>query len=73
VTRPCVHFVWFRGDEYARAVAIWGQPDYVHHGYDLRARRDTQDGDTVVFARGGHDQAPAERSYADLPGVKLPE
>jgi len=49
LTKPAVHFVWFRGDEY------------------LRAPRDT-----VVFARGGHDQAPSERSYADLPGVKLP-
>lgn len=66
--RPAVHFVWFRGDEYLRAQRVWGPPDFVHHGYDLRALRDTHPGDTVVFARGGHDQAPSERSYADLPG-----
>ncbi len=48
-----VHFVGFRGDEYARAVRIWGVPDFVHRIWDQRAWAETHsDADAVVvFAR----------------------
>lgn len=61
-----VHFVWFRGDEFHRAMRIWGRPDFIHIGWDRRAAREIADGDTVVFARGEHDQLPAARNFSDL-------
>lgn len=61
-----VHFVWFRGEEYRSAVKVWGEPDFVHLGWDRRARREIVEGDTVVFARGEHDQPHAERNFNDV-------
>lgn len=61
-----LHFVWFRGNEYWSAVKVWGEPDFIHIGWDRRARREIMAGDTVVFARGEHDQQPAERNFNDL-------
>lgn len=46
-----VHFVGFRGDEYNRAVRIWGNPTFVHRVWDIRAFTEVADGDVVVFAR----------------------
>lgn len=64
--KSAVHFVWFRGDEYVRALRIW-KPDFIHRGWDKRARREIMDGDTVVFARGEHDQEPDPlHNFADL-------
>lgn len=60
-----VHFVWFRGDEYLSAVRVWGQPDFIHMGWDTRARREIADGDTVVFAKGAHDQQHYPRIFSD--------
>lgn len=50
--RPCVHFVAFRGEEYWSAVRVWGRPDFIHMGWDRRARREIGDRDIVVFAKG---------------------
>lgn len=61
----CVHFVWFRGEEYWSAVKVWGPPDFIHIGWDLRATKMLSEEDVVVFARGHHDQAPARRSWND--------
>lgn len=61
-----VHFVGFRGDEYNRARRVFGDPDFVHIGWDRRARRDIADGDTVIFARGEHNQQPGERNFNDI-------
>ena len=46
-----VHFVGFRGDEYLRAVRIWGKPNFIHRVWDVRARAEVASGDLVVFAR----------------------
>lgn len=56
--RPIVHFVGFRDDRYWASAKVWGRPHYIHQGFDLRARRDIADCDTVVFADGEADQAP---------------
>lgn len=64
--RPALHFVGFRGDEYASARRVWGRPDYLHIGWDLRAQREIAAGDVVVFAKGDADQAPRQRSYPDI-------
>jgi len=61
-----LHFVWFRGDEYYAAVQTFGVPDFIHIGFDLRARRDIAPGDRVVFAKGEHDQEPRKFSFNDI-------
>lgn len=62
-----VHFVGFRGDEYLSAVRVWGRPDFIHMGWDRRSRRDIDFGsDTIVFARGPHDQPYAARNFNDI-------
>ena len=48
--KTCVHFVGFRDpQQVANAVRVFGQPDFVHHVHDHRARADFAPGDTVVF------------------------
>jgi hypothetical protein len=66
MTRPLVHFVGFRGNEYLSAVKAFGKPDYIHRGWDRRAQRDIAEGDTVVFASGSADQEPRAKSYDDI-------
>lgn len=64
--RPALHFVGFRGDEYLRAVRVFGPPDFIHIGCDSRARLDVVDGDVAVFARGTFDDAPSAHAFPDL-------
>lgn len=45
-----IHFVGFRGDEYCRAIRVFGLPDFIHRNNDLRLYGDVAPGDTVVFA-----------------------
>jgi hypothetical protein len=65
-TVPCLHFVGFRGDEYARAIRVFGRPDFIHIGWDLRAMREIAEGDTVVFACGDARTPPRLKSYPDI-------
>lgn len=64
--RPALHFVGFRGDEYNSARRIWGRPDYIHIGWDLRAQREIAAGDVVVLAKGSPDRQPRQRSFPDI-------
>lgn len=64
--RPALHFVGFRGDEYVRAQRVFGRPDFIHIGWDLRAQREIAPGDVVVFARRPADQVPQARSFPDI-------
>jgi hypothetical protein len=64
--RPCTHFVGFRDDRYWNAVRVWGRPDFIHPGWDLRAQREIADCDTVIFAKGEHDQQPHAMSFSDI-------
>jgi hypothetical protein len=61
-----LHFVGFKGDEYLRACRVFGLPDFIHPGWDLRARREIAPDDTVVFATGSFNQEPRSRSFSDL-------
>ncbi|GEM_PF-2886962 len=63
---PCLHFVGFRGEEFWSAVKIWGQPHFIHIGWDRRAAQDMAPGDLVVFAKGDWTQAPARGNFPDL-------
>lgn len=64
--RPCTHFVGFRDDAYARAIRVFGRPDFIHRRWDHRARREIADGDTIVFATGDEHQAPSPFNGADI-------
>lgn len=64
--RPCIHFVGFQGEEYWSAVRVWGRPDFVHRGWDRRARREIAAEDTVIFAQGDWQQEPRTKSFDDL-------
>jgi hypothetical protein len=63
---PVVHFVGFTDDRFWSAVKVWGRPEYIHRGWDLRARRELHPADTIVFAEGEHDQPMREKSYSDI-------
>lgn len=63
----CVHFVGFRDERYWNAVRVWGLPDFIHIGWDNRARREIAANDTVVFATGPADQQPKDRfNFPDI-------
>lgn len=53
-----LHFVGFRGDEYNRAVLVFGKPDFYHRVFDGRVRHggEVADGDTVLFANGSENK-----------------
>lgn len=61
-----IHFVGFRDDRYWSAVRVWGHPDFIHYAWDRRAQRDIAEGDTVVFAKGEHDQPVSQYNGPDL-------
>lgn len=56
MTMSVLHFVGFRGDEFHRAVRVFGYPDFIHYAYDHRALADMDEGDVVVFATGDEYQ-----------------
>jgi len=64
--RPALHFVGFRGDEYGRAVRIFGVPDFIHIGWDRWAREAVAVQDVAVFARGTFADAPAAHGFPDF-------
>lgn len=63
--KACLHFVGFKDDRYSNAVEVFGLPDFIHPGWDLRAFREIAPGDTVVFANGDWTQAPRRNSFTD--------
>ena len=65
MSRPALHFVGFRGDEYVSARRVWDPPDFFHIGWDLRVQREIALGDTIVFAKGDRHQVPTRHSYPD--------
>jgi hypothetical protein len=58
VGMAALHFVGFRGDEYVRAVAVFGPPDFIHRHNDPRFRFGGELGehDLVVFANGAESK-----------------
>lgn len=64
--RRCIHFVGFRGDEYTRACITFGKPDFIHRGWDKRAKREIHEDDLVVFAKGSFDMEPSKFNYNDI-------
>lgn len=68
----CVHFVGFRDERFWNAVRVWGWPDFVHRGWDLRAHREIALEDTIVFAAGPAEQEPRRMSFNDVDEVLEP-
>lgn len=64
--RPMLHFVGFRGDEYARAVLVFGPPDFIHIGWDTWAKMEVMSNDTAVFAQGTFEDEPSAYSSPDI-------
>lgn len=61
-----VHFVGFRGDEYNRARRVFGEPDFVHRDWDVRAQSEMVPGDVCVFGpKANPDKPPHWRSHND--------
>ena len=57
-----VHFINFKSGEperYARAVRLFGEPDFVHPKWDLRAKIEIVPGDVAVFAHGTSEDQPS--------------
>lgn len=61
-----VHFIGFRGDEYLRAIRVFGPPDFIHIRWDRRARRELAAFDTVVFATGTDADEPSRFNAPDI-------
>ena len=53
-----VHFIGFRDDRYHNAVRVFGQPDFIHRHWDVRAMQEIAEGDVVVFAKGAESDPP---------------
>lgn len=53
-----IHFVGFRDvrydidERYWRAARLFGEPNFVHRVWDIRAKMEIELGDMVVFANG---------------------
>ena len=64
--RAAIHFVGFKNDQrYQNAAAVFGLPDFLHPGWDNRAKREIADEDLIVFANGAADQTPRAMNYND--------
>ncbi|TVV74501.1 hypothetical protein [Sphingomonas solaris] len=61
-----LHFVGFRGDEYGRAVRVFGVPDFIHIGWDRWARQEVVAGDVAIFATGTAEGEPSTYSFPDI-------
>lgn len=61
----CIHFIGFTDDRYWNAVRVFGLPDFIHPGWDLRAQREIAPEDVLIFANGEANQEPRHKSYTD--------
>jgi hypothetical protein len=61
-----VHFIGFKDDRYWNAVKIYGKPHVIHRGWDLRAKREIDENDLLVFANGDWEQPPRQKSFSDF-------
>ncbi len=66
--KNALHFVRFSNDydsHWQNAVKIFGEPDFIHRGWDRRAQREIFEGDVIVFAKGDYNQPLAPYNYDD--------
>lgn len=60
-----LHFVGFKGDEYLRAIKVFGKPDQVHRYNDPRFRAEFSPGDIAVYANGSEGKVHFPYSFND--------
>ena len=62
-----VHFVGFKTEDqrFVNAAQVFGQPDFVHRRWDVRAFQEVAPGDVVVFAAGNEFATPSHPSFND--------
>jgi len=61
-----LHFVGFRGDEYFRAIKVFGEPTFIHICHDKRAVAEFMEGDTVVFGPKGSPDKVCEYNGPEI-------
>ena len=59
------HFIGFRGDEYFRAVRVFGLPDFIHLTHDHRMYGDVGSDDKLVFGPKAEPNRISEFSWQD--------
>lgn len=66
-----LHFIGFKEDamRFNNALLVFGQPDFVHRYWDVRARQELAPGDTAVFGTGTDRDEPSPFSYDDSANV----
>lgn len=60
-----VHFIGFRGDEYNRAIRVFGPPDFIHMWHDARLYGDVGENDILVFGSKAHPDHISKYSWQD--------
>lgn len=62
-----MHFIGFRDNaqRFDNAVRVFGQPDFVHRIWDIRAKQEIVPGDVAIFAKETETDKPSVFSYDD--------
>lgn len=60
-----LHFVGFKDDRYWNAIRAFGNPDFIHRQWDVRAKAEIVEGDIAVFAKGDETYPPSDFCYND--------
>lgn len=60
-----IHFIGFKGPEYRSAVKVWGQPDFIHRMWDVRAKQEIAPDDVAIFANKTEKKEPSLQSFDD--------
>lgn len=63
-----VHYIGFRGDEFVRALRVFGGPVIIHRVHDQRAHRDIGEDDLVIFANKEREDVIREINAPDVVG-----
>lgn len=61
-----IHFIGFTGEEFWSAVKVWGQPHFIHRGWDMRAVREIGEDDLVIFANLAGLEPPRVKTFNDI-------
>jgi len=54
-----LHFVGFKDDRLYAAKKVFGEPDFYHRQWDMRALADVAPGDRVIFANNICEDLPS--------------
>jgi hypothetical protein len=60
-----LHFIGFRGDEYNRAIRVFGPPDFIHMLHDHRMYGDVGPDDVLIFAPGADPDVISKFAWQD--------